>query len=253
MPVNRKAPSFQVYVPMFNEEAAVGPLLEEFARLRIGLSTVGVRLGLTFVDDGSTDGTYRKIQHGIRRFPGATVLRHRPNLGLCRVLETILRHEGRVGTRENRFGVGLLDGDHTHPPSVFLSMVLKLMEGYDVVIASRFRPGSCVKGVSFPRRLFSLAASLLFRMIWRIPHVRDYTCGFRAYRASLFFSLSQVTFGKRSFAAMAELLGLCHQRGALCTEVPFLLRYDQKQGSSKMPLTRTIVESLSLAFARPHG
>ena len=55
-----------------------------------------------------------------------------------------------------------MDADNTHSPNLIPVMVNAIQKGSDVVIASRYRHGSKVVG-----------------------RVRDCTCGFRAYRASL--------------------------------------------------------------------
>ena len=44
--------------------------------------------------------------------------------------------------------------------------------------------GAASVGVPAARRLLSLAASLLLRLLFPTPGVRDFTCGYRAYRAS---------------------------------------------------------------------
>ena len=64
-------------------------------------------------------------------------------------------------------------------------MLEKVEAGSDVVIASRYRAGARVKGLSWFRRLLSVGASIAFRMSLPVAGIRDYTCGYRAYRASL--------------------------------------------------------------------
>ena len=50
------------------------------------------------------------------------------------------------------------------------------------MIASRYRRRRVV-GASLHRRVLSWGASLLLRAVFPIRGVRDYTCGYRAYRA----------------------------------------------------------------------
>jgi dolichol-phosphate mannosyltransferase len=47
---------------------------------------------------------------------------------------------------------------------------------------------------------------------------------------------------------MAGLLLSLGREGAVCGEVPIILRYDQKAGSSKMKILRTIQRTLSMLF-----
>jgi len=76
-----------------------------------------------------------------------------------------------------------MDADNTHPVELIPEMVPRLLEGYDVVIASRYRTGASVVGLSGFRRLMSFGARLIYQAVFPIRGVRDYTCGFRAYRA----------------------------------------------------------------------
>jgi len=241
---------FKVYVPVFNEEKAIQPLAGQFDLLREALAGIGVVLEVRFVDDASTDGTAQELRKAGKGRPYWGVVRHPQNRGLKGVLETVLALESGSHPPKGHLGIGLLDGDNTHPPMTFFPMVLKLMQGFDVVVASRFQPGSFVEGLSFPRRAYSWMASWLYRCSWRIPNLRDYTCGFRAYRADLFWKASGFKFKSQSFASMAEFLRPFHRAGAIFGEVPFCLRYDLKKGRSKMKLLRTILESLRLLAGR---
>src|SRR3989442_4881661 len=76
-----------------------------------------------------------------------------------------------------------MDSDGTRAPGLILRMVRMISEGHDVVIASRYREGSRCVGVPFLRRILSHGSSWLFRVVFPIQGVRDYTCGYRAYRA----------------------------------------------------------------------
>src|SRR5437016_218592 len=85
-----------------------------------------------------------------------------------------------------------------------------LREGHDVVIASRYQPGARVIGLSLPRRIASYGASWLFRMLFPTPGLRDYTCGFRAYRGKV-LSLAVARYGSRfvdteGFQCMVDIL-----------------------------------------------
>ena len=53
----------------------------------------------------------------------------------------------------------------------------------DVVIASRFQPGSVVQGVPFFRQVLSWGCFLMMKTLLPYRNVRDYSTGFRAYRS----------------------------------------------------------------------
>ena len=114
-------------------------------------------------------------------------------------------------------------------------------EGADLVIASRYQPGSIQKGVPPFRLLLSVGARVLFWWYLRMPGVRDYTCGFRGFRGDL-IARGLDRFGaeglitRSGFACTDELLVHLAMTGPVIREVPFELRYDRKIGESKMDI-----------------
>jgi dolichol-phosphate mannosyltransferase len=123
-------------------------------------------------------------------------------------------------------------------------MADKLAEGSDVVVASRYVPGGKEIGLAPHRRLFSRLCSLWLKAVFGIRGLSDYTCGYRLYRASALKILQSETKGRffeeDGFACSSELVLNLARTGARFAEVPLVLRYDLKQGKSKMPVLRTI-------------
>ena len=52
----------------------------------------------------------------------------------------------------------------------------------------------------------------------------------------------------KTFSCMLEVLYKLYLNGATFDEVPFSLRYDNKQGASKMRVFKTIYDSFKTAF-----
>jgi dolichol-phosphate mannosyltransferase len=150
-----------------------------------------------------------------------------------------------------------MDADDTHTPGLILRMVRHITEGCDVVIASRYQPGSRTIGVPWSRRLLSYGASILFRVVFPTPGVRDYTCGYRAYRADAIQDAvshyGQDFLNQDGFQCMVDILLKLRTRHLIFGEVPFILRYDQKEGGTKMRVWRTVRQTLSLLVARRLG
>jgi dolichol-phosphate mannosyltransferase len=129
--------------------------------------------------------------------------------------------------------------------------------GNDVVIASRFQPGARVHGVPQSRALYSLAARWMFQLLFPIRGVRDYTCGYRAYRAGALQQAVDV-YGERliretGFSCMAEVLLRLRKLPVRMAEVPLELHYDRRGNDSKMRVLRTIRQTLLLMFRRRLG
>ena len=82
--------------------------------------------------------------------------------------------------------------------------------------------------------------------------VKDYTCGFRGYRVKLLRDAlnywEEELIEQQGFGCMAELLLKLNRFDPIINEVPFILRYDLKQGASKMRVARTVSQTLNMLF-----
>ena len=238
-------------LPAYNEAAVITRLLEQAAAV---LAAMGVAWSIIVVDDGSSDSTAERVEEFIRQgTPPVRLVRHPHNRGLGPTILTGLLAALEEGNGPERMIV-CMDADLTHPPATIPTMRSKLEAGADLVIASRFQAGSRQFGVPLFRRLLSIAACILFRGYLRLPGVRDYTCGFRALRASLvdagFERFGRAGLITRSgFACTDELLVHLATLAPVIREVPFTLRYDLKVGRSKMNLGLTVIETLRLLHA----
>ena len=174
------------------------------------------------------------------------------NKGLSETLKTGLLEA--LKHAQSRDVIITMDADNTHPAALTLRMVRLVREGNDVVIASRYRFGSYVRGLSWEREVMSYVASWMFRILFPIRGVRDYTCGYRAYRAEALQQL-RAQFGdgwitERGFSCMVDVLLGLRKLDLIFTEVPLVLRYDLKPGRTKMQVARTIKDTLWLIFRR---
>lgn len=228
-------------LPAYNEGAGLGALL---AGIGAAVEPAG-RYEILVVDDGSTDETAAIAGRAAHSLP-VRVLSHSANRGYGRALRTGLMEALHSGGT-----VVTLDADGSHDPSLVAGMLVEIDAGYDLVIASRFRPGGAEIGVPWNRRLLSRSASFIFRSTLSINGVRDYTSGYRAYRSTLLERMIGAR-GERAFllsanfAAGFELLLDATSLGARVTEIPLVLRYDRKRSASKMRVTRDLPPYLSL-------
>jgi dolichol-phosphate mannosyltransferase len=144
-----------------------------------------------------------------------------------------------------------MDADNTHDPALLTDMVRRMNDEHaDIVIASRYAPGGREIGLSPLRRVLSRGASFLLSISARVGGARDYTCGYRLYRAAV-LRRAVAAWGERlveeaGFTCMAEVLLKLGRGGARVSESPLVLRYDLKEGASKMKMARTIARYFEL-------
>jgi len=237
-----------IVLPAYNEEKTLPPLLGEIAS---ALGETGYAYRVILVDDGSADGTAGVVRKATASMP-ISLVSHPVNRGLSEALKTGLLE----ALKEISPGdvIVTMDSDNTHVPGLILRMVRMIREGYDVVIASRFRRESRVIGVPITRRILSRGASLLFRILFPTRGVRDFTSGYRAYRASLiqemFAAYGSDFVNRPGFSCMVDILLKIRRRPVVAGEVPLILRYDRKASDSKMKVGETVFETLGLIGTR---
>jgi len=149
-----------------------------------------------------------------------------------------------------------LDSDNTHPVEIIPKMSKKIMQGSDLVIASRFLKESKVNGLNFLRKFMSAGAKYLFKVFYPYKNLNDYTCNYRIYKLFLIKKImkNKNFFKNEDFNIAAKiLLFLINKYNKLnLLEVPFTLSYNYKIGQSKMKLTKTILLTLKLLFFKSH-
>jgi dolichol-phosphate mannosyltransferase len=235
-----------VLLPAYNEEDALRPLLQKVDTV---LRAMPAEYRVVVVDDGSSDRTAEVLTELSQRYP-IDVITHRMNRGLGETerdgFEYIVMQasEGDVVVR--------MDCDDTHDPVYIPAMVDRLAAGDEVVIASRYAPGGGQIGVDWYRRTISRCANLLMKTVFPIRGVREYTCGYRAYRAALLkdaidiFQNRFIDLKGLGFTGTVETIIKCKHLGARVGEVGFVLRYDQKMSSSKVVTSITTLGYLVL-------
>lgn len=234
-----------VVLPAYNESENLPNLLHGFQTLKNEI--YNLNLHIIIVNDGSTDNT-SQVARNYNGPLNITVYDNEHNMGLA---ATFMRGITLAAEKADPDDIILcMDADNSHSPGLSLRMTRNILEGRDVVIASRYQPGAVVLGVPVFRQFLSYAMSILFRLVFPIKGVKDYSCGYRAYRAHFLKKTIQKygdeLFAGEGFSCMAGILLSLGREGAVCGEVPIILRYDQKAGASKMKIMRTIRQTLVL-------
>jgi len=222
----------RIILPAYNEAQSINILL---SKIKATMEKNSYEYEVLIVNDGSEDNTAEKVQ--TQDMP-IEIIEHKRNRGLW---ETVRNGFEAAADRSSPDDIIIrMDADDTHEPKYIPRMVSKIAEGYDVVIASRFQRGGGAKGLNAYRTLISRCANCVMKIIFPIKGIWEYSCGFRAYRAGLVQDALRI-FGNEfidlkgvGFTCTIEKLIKFRMMGAKFTEVPFVLRYNQKMSTSKM-------------------
>jgi dolichol-phosphate mannosyltransferase len=240
-----------VVLPAYNEASSVRAVLESLER---AAEAGRLACHAIVVNDGSRDSTGDVVRKHRGGLP-LTLIEHPRNLGLGAAIRSGLLKAVDVARDDDV--IVTMDADDTHTAAAIAPMLARIDEGYDVLIASRYRPGSRVFGVPLFRRFLSRAASVLFQAVFPTPGVRDFTCGYRAYRATVLrnavLRYRQEFINQEGFQCMVDILLKLRRMHLRFGEVPLVLRYDRKAGKSKMKILRTIFKTLGLLLRRRMG
>ncbi len=120
-------PELSVVIPAFNEENNVVPMHD---RLVEALGEVVEGFEILYVDDGSADATWERVQALATEDPRVRGLRFARNFGHQAALTAGV--DAARGT-----AVVIIDGDLQDPPEVIPEMVARWREGFEVVYGQR--------------------------------------------------------------------------------------------------------------------
>ncbi|HWP83433.1 MAG TPA: glycosyltransferase family 2 protein [Bacteroidota bacterium] len=155
-----------VVVPLYNEAESIPEL---FAKLQDVLKHAGKPFEVIFVDDGSTDDSFRVLTQIQEKYSNVKVIRFRRNFGKSAALS--------VGFKEAQGQyVVTLDADLQDDPEEIPGLVEALGDNYDLISGwKKKRNDPLTKTI--PSRFFNFVTGKLTG----IP-IHDFNCGLKAYR-----------------------------------------------------------------------
>jgi len=176
-------------IPVLNEHESLPQLYQE-----IVTHTAGSAFEIIFVDDGSGDGSFEIMKSLATQDSRVKVIRFRRNFGKAAALQKGFEYaSGEV--------IITMDADLQDNPAEISSLLGKLDEGFDLVSGwKKVRHDPLHKII--PSRLFNWVTARTFRL-----KLRDYNCGFKAYRRPLVKELSLYGEMHRYIPALAHSLG----------------------------------------------
>ena len=201
-------------IPTLNEVENIEPLLARIRRCDPAPDEI------VFVDDGSTDGTRERIRSLAVSAQVRLIERVTPRLGLSgAVIAGARAAHGDI--------LVVMDADLSHPPERIANLLGPVSDGVaDMVIGSRYVPGSSTPGWPAWRRVLSRIAAAL---AYPLTGVHDSMCGFFAIRRTLLLELTPHATGFK--IAFEAIVG--GGKNLRVLEIPIVFR-DRAHGTSKM-------------------
>lgn len=217
MPDLKSTAKVSIVVPFHNEESNVTELYE---RLQAVMEGMDRDYQFVFVDDGSTDLTYKLLKEVALIDPRVTIVRLRRNFGQTAALAAGFAH----ATGEY---VIAMDGDLQHDPADIPIFLDKIEEGYDIVSGWR----SHRIDNFWLRRIPSRCANWLMAKLSGV-NIHDFGTTFKAYRREVLDRLPLYGEMHRFIPAIASAYG-----ASIC-EVP-IHNVNRQRGQSHYGISRT--------------
>ena len=236
------AASLTIVLPAYNEEARLGPALDElFGYLERhgergrdgapGAAALPADIRVVVVDDGSSDGTAALVRarpEAVARSGAAG-----PRLALISVPHGGKGAAVRAGMLATETDLVIFaDADMASPPDQLPLLVDALLD-HDLALGTRIQPnGSDMRASQPPYRRILGKAFHVLASAWAVGPVQDTQCGFKGFTSEAAHDL----FGRQAITSIVfdvELIYLARRRGYRIAIVP--IRWADKRGSRMHP------------------
>lgn len=204
-----------VVVPLYNEEDS---LVELSVALKKVLDSLKCTWEVLFIDDGSTDKSYQKLQEINKINSRFKCLKFKRNYGKSSALQ-----EGFKAAKGDY--VITMDADLQDDPEEIPALIAKLNEGYDLVSGwKKVRHDPFIK--KHTSKIFNGVTSKMVGL-----KLHDYNCGLKGY-------VRDVVKNVKVYGEMHRYIpALAHLSGFKVTEIA-VTHHERKYGKTKYGLSR---------------
>lgn len=198
---------FVAIVPAYNEEKRIGQVVRDLA---VYVDEVVV------VDDKSEDSTIIEAKNN-----GATVLRHKINLGQGAALETGHEYARRVGADY----VIHFDGDGQFSAEDIKPALAKLqIDNVDIILGSRFLGNNKNKTIPWTKRYILSPVSRFIDRLFSGLKLTDAHNGFRILNKN---ALEKIKITQNGMAHASEIPNLIKKHNLKYSEIPITVYYHE--------------------------
>ncbi len=214
-----------ILIATYNEAENIGSLLEKIFQT---IDPTSYSVYAVVIDDDSPDGTGQILDQLKQSTYGEKLhVLHRKNQRGC----------GSARRMGFKYCLNLpvdcvieMDGDGSHNPE-YLPLFMEFSRYYDVIIGSRYVEGGAVAGWPLKRKIISLTANTIYRLILGIK-IHDLSGGYKCYRRKVIEALPFEEFLSTGYSIGIETLYRCYKLGSTFLEIPVLF-HNRQYGYSK--------------------
>jgi len=211
-----------ILLPTYCEAGNIESLIREIKHLK-GNSLIVV------IDDSSQDGTAGIARRLQKEYDKILVFSRPAKLGLGTAITDGFRLILSLKSPPDH--IITMDADYSHNPQAISELLAAAEKGYDLVIGSRYTPGSRIVGWHILRRLISRVANFIASTMVGMK-IHDCTSGFRCYSRNY---VEQVIghLHSQTYEIQIETVKQAWTRDFRVKEVPILFE-NRKKGKSKL-------------------
>lgn len=218
-------------VPVYDEDENILPFLSE-VKAQI---TLPHRIIIVF--DSDHDSTLTRKHEILQIDPTIIFAKNEHGRGIINAFKT------GFATASTRYVVPIM-ADLSDTPATVVTMYEKMLEGYDLVVASRYCRGGKKVGGPFIKYILSLIGNLTLHKLTQIP-IHDMTNAFIMYKRELIEKINIRSTG--GFEITMELIARAYILGCKITEVPTINR-ERAAGKSQFKMVAWILKYLYWYF-----
>lgn len=215
-------PESTVVVPTYNERDNIERVIRE-------LLAQSRQISVFVVDDNSPDGTGEMVRRLAKGEQRLELLQRSRKSGLGSAYREAFR---RILARRSGKYILEMDADFSHDPVTVPVLVQAAeMKQADLVIGSRYVRGGSIEGWDSRRLFLSGSANKLCSLLLG-GRVRDYTAGFRCYRAESLGRIDLNRIRAEGYAFQVEMTFEMLKKGMSVVEMPIVFS-ERSEGVSK--------------------
>lgn len=212
-----------VVVPVRNESGNVASLIDE-----INLALQSITHEIIYVDDGSSDDTYKQLQQLQAKYSQLKIVRHAQSCGQSTAV--------RTGVKAAQYAwIATLDGDGQNDPADILKLIAAIT--HDVDLAGGNRRAS--RRDTWIKRISSVVANTV-RSKMLNDDTPDTGCGLKLFKRDAFLDLPYFDHMHRFLPALIK------RRGGKIVSVPVSHRNREHGQSNYGTLDRLLVGVVDL-------